>query len=152
MSIDTLYMYFCVQLFKASLNHILCLNLLKTMEEFFLLPRYGKSWRSWNWTIGRWSLTRFLKKVNLVDALVSTIRLKHHTEEHYIRDELLHWTGRYSSPKMPLSEKGSSDIGTETHFLLSCPSLVAPREDLTMSVLHIYPDFTSLTKYYGSYN
>ena len=58
-------------------------------------------------------------------------------------------TGCYRSPKMPLSERVcqlcNSDIGTETHFLL------APREDLTKSMLHIYPDFTSLTKCYGSY-
>ena len=143
MSIDTLYMYFCVQLFEASLNHILCLNLLKTMEEFFLLPRYGKSWQSWNWTIGRWSLTRFLKEVNLVDALVSTVRLKHHTEEHYILRssplnkrpiitqltlEIYIETSRYRSPKMPLSEKGSSDIAQRPTFSCRVPLLSHPEK------------------------
>lgn len=54
-------------------------------------------------------------------------------------------TGRYRSPKLPLSERicqlCGSDVGDEIHFLLKCPSLSSDREPLLETISSINPSF-----------
>ena len=57
-------------------------------------------------------------------------------------------TGRYRSPKQPLSERRcqlcQSDVGDELHFLLKCPSLSTTREPMLEAISAIYPSFQTL--------
>ena len=57
-------------------------------------------------------------------------------------------TGRYRSPKQPMSERRCQlcqlDVGDETHFLLKCPSLSSIREPMVEAILTIHPDFQTL--------
>ena len=151
MSINTLDMY-CVQPFQSFFES-------HPLLEYYEGVLSIENWWSWNWMIGRWG----------TNWIWWTVRLKHHPQRKTTSwDQVLNnysvrcgclpleiATGHYHSPKTPLSKRVcqlcNSGIGTETQFLL-CPSLDTPREDLTKSMVHIYPHCSPQTaKRYGSY-